>query len=88
MSAAHQLKKVRQSLQYAGFWEKPKRRTVDGVVYATQKDARIARARLRSPAGQGAISIRKLERRLAMKKKKATNVEVPHGWEEADRAAA
>lgn len=87
MSAAHQLKKVREAIRFDN-WKKSKRRTVDGVVYATQKDARIARARLRSPAGQGAISVRKLERRLAMKKKATANVEVPHGWEEANRAAA
>lgn len=86
MSAAHQLKKVREAIRFDN-WTKAKRRTVDGVVYATMKDARIARAKLRSPAGQGAISIRKLERRLAMKKK-TTNVEVSDGREEADRAAA
>ena len=86
MSAAHQLKKAREAIRFDN-WKKSKRRTVDGVVYATQKDARIARARLRSPAGQGAISVRKLERRLAMKKK-TTNVEIPHGWEEKNRAAA
>lgn len=87
MSAAHQLKKVREAISFDN-WKKSKRRTVDGVVYATQKDARIARARLRSPAGQGAIFVRKLERRLAMKKKATANVETPHGWEEANRAAA
>lgn len=86
MSAAHQLKKVRAAKLFTN-WGIGKRRTVEGVVYATQKDARMARNMLKSPAGEGMKSVKKLERRLRMKNEKLLK-ETNNGREEADRTAA
>jgi hypothetical protein len=47
MSATHQAKKARQAHTFDN-WVKGKKRAVDGVVYATRKDARLARAEKRN----------------------------------------
>ena len=46
MSAAHQIKKALQAETLTN-WEVGKKRKVDGVVYLTRKDARLARANKR-----------------------------------------
>lgn len=44
MSAAHQIKKAKEAKLLDNFLaDKSKKRTVDGIVYLTRKDARIAR---------------------------------------------
>lgn len=49
MSAAHQIKKAREAVQLDNFMaDKSKKRTVDGVVYLTRKEARIARNNARA----------------------------------------
>jgi hypothetical protein len=49
MSAAHQKKKAAQALCLKN-WEVGKRRKVDGVIYASKKEARMARQAKREAA--------------------------------------
>lgn len=49
MSAAHQIKKAAQAIHLKN-WEVGKRRNVDGVVYASRREARFARAQKRAAA--------------------------------------
>lgn len=44
MSAAHQNKKARQAATLTN-WEVGSKRKVDGIVYASRKEARMARAK-------------------------------------------
>lgn len=57
MSAGHQLKKVREAIRLDN-WMVGKKRIVNGVVYASRKDARMARSLIKALA-EGAENGRK-----------------------------
>lgn len=64
MSAGHQIKKARQAATLIN-WMVGKKRKVNGVVYATRKEARMARATMKKLLNMETNNGRKEEDRTA-----------------------